>query len=156
MKTDEMTKDVVGMPSRRQFINTAALVTGGAAIACLALLDGCKIIDSLTESQSVNPTIPTKISRIENMPEVTSVLRTEKEQFSSFSNDLKQFQLDMNELDAILAQSSRAQDTWSDLSEERSLKLQILMEKRAQMESTLSNILKAFENTQKDLVANLK
>ncbi len=156
MKKSKIGAEAIAMPSRRLFINTAALVASGTALACLTVLSSCKIIDSLTKSQSVNPTIPTKISRIENMPEVTSVLRTEKEQLSSFSNDLKQFQLDMNELDAILAQSSRAQDTLSDLSEERSLKLQTLMEKRSQMESTLSNILKAFENTQRDLVANLK
>jgi hypothetical protein len=37
-----------------------------------------------------------------------------------------------------------------------SLKLQMLMEKRNQMEATLSNILKAFDNTQKSLVENLK
>jgi hypothetical protein len=62
----------------------------------------------------------------------------------------------MDELDTLLTQLKRAQDTMNDLSEERMLKLQSLMEKRAQFESTLSNIMKAFEKTQGDLVANLK
>jgi hypothetical protein len=44
----------------------------------------------------------------------------------------------------------------SDLTSERQLQLQQLMEKKTQIEQTLSNVLKTFENTQQDLVANLK
>ena len=44
----------------------------------------------------------------------------------------------------------------SDLTSERQLELQQLMEKKTQIEQTLSNVLKAFENTQRDLVANIK
>jgi hypothetical protein len=44
----------------------------------------------------------------------------------------------------------------SDLSDEMNLKLQEYMEEKTQFESALSNILKAFENTQNTLVANLK
>lgn len=43
-----------------------------------------------------------------------------------------------------------------DLTSERQLELQQLMEKKTQIEQTLSNVLKGFENTQRDLVANLK
>lgn len=156
MKIAKTETKLAKLPSRRQFIKKAGLVTGVAILGSLTFLNACGLMESSTKSQSSATAIPKIISRIENLPEVTSALRTEKEQISSFSIELRQFQLDMNELDAILAQSSRAQDTLSDLSEERNLKLQILMEKRAQMESTLSNILKAFESTQRDLIANLK
>lgn len=44
----------------------------------------------------------------------------------------------------------------SDLSEEIQLKLQGLMEKKSEFETTLSNIVKGFESTQEDLIGNLK
>jgi ABC-type transporter Mla subunit MlaD len=146
----------VKMPSRRQFINKAGLVTSGAILGSLTLLNACSLMDSLTKSQSLNPTIPTKISRIENLSEVTSVLRTEKEQISSFSNDLKQFQLDMNELDAILAQIGRMQDTMNGISVELSLKLQKAIDRRSQAIQTMSNIMEMQKDTQKELIANIR
>jgi hypothetical protein len=144
----------IKMPSRRQFINKAGLVTGGAILGSLAFINACSLMESLTKSQS--PTIPTKISRIENLSEVTSVLRTEKEQISSFSNDLKQFQLDMNELDAILAQIGRVQDTMNGISVELNLKLQKAIERRSQAIQTVSDIMEMQKDTQKELIANLR
>ena len=47
-------------------------------------------------------------------------------------------------------------DSISSLSEEANLRLQLLMDKKDQAEKTLSNVLKAFQNTQRDLVSNLK
>ena len=41
-------------------------------------------------------------------------------------------------------------------SQERMLYLQMLMDKKDQVEKTFSNILKIFQNTQRDLVVNLK
>ena len=43
-----------------------------------------------------------------------------------------------------------------ELTSERQLELQKLMEKKTQIESTLSNVLKPFDDDQSDLVANLK
>jgi hypothetical protein len=43
-----------------------------------------------------------------------------------------------------------------DLTSERQLKLQQLMEKKTQIQQTLSNVEKKFDNTQEDLIANLK
>jgi hypothetical protein len=48
------------------------------------------------------------------------------------------------------------QDTMGGLSEERAMALQETMEKKAQVENTLSNIMKAYEKTQESLVANIK
>jgi hypothetical protein len=42
------------------------------------------------------------------------------------------------------------------LTEERALRLQQLMDEKSQAENTLSNILKVYEKTQSDLVANIK
>ena len=42
-----------------------------------------------------------------------------------------------------------------DASQEQ-LRLQMLMEKKHQQESTLSNVLKTFDSSQRDLIANLK
>ena len=47
-------------------------------------------------------------------------------------------------------------DGLPDLTSYKQLELQQLMEKKTQIEATLSNILKSFNNTQSDLVANLK
>ena len=57
---------------------------------------------------------------------------------------------------AEIARTMTAADEIGELTEERQLKLQQLMEKKSQSENTLSNILKTFENTQSDLVSNLK
>ena len=59
------------------------------------------------------------------------------------------------EVARILAGSANSGEV-SDLTEQRQLQLQQMMDERSQVENTLSNILKAFENTQNDLVANIK
>ncbi len=147
----------VKIPSRRQFINKAGLVTGGAILGYITLLGACSIIESTntessTQSQSPSYTLPIKISRIEDLPEVTAVVRTEKEQLSSFSDELRQFQLDMNELDTILAQLGRM----NEISEELSLRLQMAMDRRSKFISTLSQMMKKISTTQDILVQNIK
>jgi hypothetical protein len=153
MKQSNTETPEVKTPSRRRFIKSG-LMAGGAILGSLTLLNSCDIVDSLTKLQS-SKTLPTKISRIENLPEVTAALGIEKQQISSLSVDLRQFQVDMNDLDSTLTLIGRA-NSMNTLSEENSFKLQKLMEKRNQMEAILSNVLKAFEDTQKLLVANLK
>ena len=147
----------VKIPSRRQFINKAGLVTGGAILGYITLLGACSIIESTntessTQSQSPSYTLPIKISRIEDLPEVTAVVRTEKEQLSSFSDELRQFQLDMNELDTILAQLGRM----NEISEELSLRLQMAMDRRSKFISILSQMMKKISTTQDILVQNIK
>jgi hypothetical protein len=63
-----------------------------------------------------------------------------------------------NEIESVVIDHmvTRVLDGLSDLTSEKQLKLQEMMEKKTQVETTLSNILKSFENTQRDLVANLK
>ena len=151
MRKDNIEITEVKNPSRRQFINKAVLVTG-VAIVGITLLDACSIFESTntessTQSQSPNYTLPTKISRIENLPEVTVAVRIEKEQISSFSDELGQFRLDMNELDTILTQLGRM-DEMSEISEELSLKLQMAMDRRSKFISTLSQIMKKISETQ--------
>ena len=147
----------VKIPSRRQFINKAGLVTGGAILGYITLLGACSIIESTntessTQSQSPSYTLPIKISRIEDLPEVTAVVLTEKEQLSSFSDELRQFQLDMNELDTILAQLGRM----NEISEELSLRLQMAMDRRSKFISILSQMMKKISTTQDILVQNIK
>ncbi len=156
MKKVKIGAEDVAMPSRRQFINKAGLVTGGAILGSLTLLNACGLMASLTKSPSSTETIPTKILRIENLSAVTTVLRTEKEQINSFSNVLKQFQLDMNEFDAILAQIGRAQDSMDGISENLDFKLHVLMEKRSQFMSTMSSLMEMQKDTQKALIANIR
>ena len=57
---------------------------------------------------------------------------------------------------AATARQKDQMDTMGEISEERSLRLQQLMERKTQVEQTLSNILKTFSNTQSNLVQNLK
>lgn len=145
------------IPSRRQFINKAGLVTGGAILGCITLLNACDILEStqtvtITQSQPSSYTLPDKISRIENLPEVTAAVQTEKEQLISFGNELKQFQLEINELDSILAQL----DSMNEISEEMSLRLQMAMDRRSKFISTLSQMMKTISSTQDILVQNLK
>jgi len=144
-------------PSRRQFINKAGLVTSGAILGYITLLSACDMLEStktetVTPSQTFTYTIPVNITRIENLPEVRTALRNEKEQLDAFINDLGQLQLDMNEL----YDSFERLENMDDKSQERMLILQILMDKKDQAEKTISNILKVFQNTQRDIVSNLK
>jgi hypothetical protein len=44
----------------------------------------------------------------------------------------------------------------SDLTSEKQMKLQEMMEQKTQIEQTLSNVEKKFEDTQRDLIANIK
>jgi hypothetical protein len=157
MRIDNIETTEERIPSRRQFINKAGLVAGGAILGCIILLDACSILkstdtESSTQSQSPSYTLPIKISRIEDLPEATAALRTEKEQISLFSDELRQFQLDMNELDNILAQLSRM----NEMSEEMSLRLQMAMDRRSKFISTLSQIIKKISTTQDILVQNIK
>ena len=145
------------IPSRRQFINKAGLVTGVAMVGCITLLDACSIFESTntettTQSQPLNYTLPDKISRIENLPEVTAAVRTEKEQLSSFGDELKQFQLEINELDSILGKL----DSMNEMSEEMGLRLQMAMDRRSKFISTLSQMMKKLSTTQDILVQNIK
>ncbi len=144
-------------PSRRQFINKAGLVAGGAILGYITLLNACDILESTktettTQSQTLDYTLPNKISRIENLPEVTAAIRAEKEQLISFGNELKQFQLEINELDSMLAQL----DSMNEISEEMSLRLQMAMDRRSKFISTLSQMMKKISTTQDILVQNLK
>ena len=144
-------------PSRRRFISKAGLVAGGAILGYITLLNACDILEptkteTTTQSQPLNYTLPDKISRIENLPEVTAAVRTEKEQLISFGNELKQFQLETNELDSILVQL----DSMNEMSEEMSLRLQMAMDKRSKFISTLSQIMKKISTTQDILVQNIK
>jgi len=150
-----MRKD--NIPARRQFINKAGLVAGGAILVCITLLGACNIFDSTnTESSNQSPspnyTIPSKISLIEDLPKVKAAIRTEKEQLSSFSDELKQFQLDMDEFDYILDQL----DSMNEMSERISLRLQMAMDRRSKFISTLSQMMKKISTTQDILVQNLK
>ena len=47
-------------------------------------------------------------------------------------------------------------DSMSELSEEDKLRLQAAMDKKDKAEKTLSNTLKSFQNTQRDLISNVK
>lgn len=157
MRKDNIETMEVKIPSRRQFINKAGLVAGGAILGCITLLDACNIMESTntessTQPQSPNYTLPTKISRIEDLSEVTAAVRTEKEQISSFSDELRQFQLDVNELDTILTQLDRI----NEISEELSLRLQMAMDRRSKFISTLSQMMKKISTTQDILVQNMK
>ena len=157
MRKDNIETTEVKIPSRRQFIIKTGLLTGVAMVGCITLLDACSIFESTdeessTQSQTPNYTLPTKISRIEDLPEVTAAVRTEKEQLSSFSDELRQFQLDMNELDTILTQLGRMDE----ISEELSLRLQMAMDRRSKFISTLSQIMKYISTTQDILVQNIK
>ncbi len=160
MRKDNIETTEVKIPSRRRFINRAGLVAGGALLGCITLLDACSIMESTntessTQSQSPSYTLSIKISRIEDLPEVTAAVRTEKEQLSSFSDELRQFQLDMNELDTILVQLDRMNKI-SEISEELSLRLQMVMDRRSKFISTLSQIMKKISTTQDILVQNIK
>ena len=159
MRKDNIETTKVKIPSRRQFIIKTGLLTG-VAIVGITLLDACSIFESTdtespTQPQSPNYTLPTKISRIENLPEVAAAVRSEKEQLSSFSDEFRQFKLDMNELDTILTQLGRM-DEMSEISEELNLKLQMAMDRRSKFISTLSQIMKRVSTTQDILVQNIK
>ncbi|MFC2026761.1 hypothetical protein ACFLUX_02165 [Chloroflexota bacterium] len=148
---------VGNIPSRRQFINKAGLVAGGAILGYITLLNACNILEptkteTTTQSQPSSYALPEKISRIENLPEVIAAVRTEKEQLSSFSDELQQFQLEMNELDSILVQLDRM----NEVSEEMSLRLQMAMDRRSKFISTLSQMMKKISTTQDILVQNIK
>jgi ABC-type transporter Mla subunit MlaD len=146
----------VKAPSRRDFISKTGILTGGALLGYITLLNGCDVIESLTKSQSSSTPLPTKISRVENLPGVTAALSAEKQQLNSFSVELRQFQNDMDELDTILAQLSRTNDTIGSLSEEMSLKLQMYMDRRSKIIQTLSNIMSKMSQTTEAIVANIK
>jgi hypothetical protein len=157
MKKDNNQITEGNTPSRRQFINKAGLVAGGAILGYITLLNACNILEptkteSSTQSQSLNYTLPNKISRIENLPEVTAAVRTEKEQLSSFGDELKQFQLEINELDSILGKL----DSMNEMSEEMGLRLQMAMDRRSKFISTLSQMMKNISTTQDILVQNIK
>ena len=68
----------------------------------------------------------------------------------------KRLKKEMKRLKRNPDQLQNAKNTISSLNEEEMLRLQELMDKKDQMEKTFSNILKVFQNTQKDLVTNLK
>jgi hypothetical protein len=160
MRKDNIETTEVKIQSRRQFIIKTGLLTGVAMVGCIVFLDACSIFESTdeessTQSQTPNYTLPIKISRIVDLPEVTAAVRTEKEQLSSFSDELRQFQLDMNELDTILVQLGRTDDI-SEISEELSLKLQMAMDRKSKFISTLSQIMKKISTTQDTLVQNIK
>lgn len=143
----------INSQSRRLFISKAGLLTGGVIIGSIELLSACSFFASNTdESRSNEFTMPPGVSRIENMEEVKIALRNEREQFQSLTQQLIQLQLDMDEQ---YVSFERLQDV-GDMSQERMLVLQVLMDKKDQVEKVLSNILKVFQNTQRDLVSNLK
>ena len=64
--------------------------------------------------------------------------------------------MNLAELDKYVEEMEHKMDTLSGLSEELSLKLQILMERRAKIIQTLSNILKKISQTSDTLIANIK
>ena len=66
-----------------------------------------------------------------------------------FSSDLKQFQIDMIELDAMLVQIGRVQDRMSEISEYLEFKLQVLLGNRRQFMSTVSSTMEMQKDTQK-------
>jgi hypothetical protein len=109
---------------------------------------------TITKSQTFTYTLPDRISGIENLPEVKDALRSEKEQLISFSDELRQFQLDMNELDDMLAQLEL--DGMAELSDEMSLKLQIIMDRRSKLLQTLSSLVKTTSSTQETIIQNIK
>jgi len=143
----------INFQSRRQFINRAGLITGGVILGAVWLLDACNYFEPANREPQLNEyTIPMGATRIDDLQHVKATLRSEKEQFQSLSKELTQIQLDMSELyDSF----DRLQDS-SDISQESMLALQMLMDKKDQAEKVLSNILNVFQNTQRDLVANLK
>ena len=157
MRKDNSETMEVKIPSRRQFINKAGLVAGGVLISCITLFDACNLLESTdtessTQSQSLSYTLPVKITLIENLPEVRTAVSAEKEQLISFSEALKQFQLDVNELDITLSRL----DGMNELTEEISLRLQILMDRRSKFIQTLSQMMKKISITQDILVQNMK
>jgi len=152
---EQKSKDDI--PTRRQFINKAGLLTGGALFGYITLLGACDVLEltkteTITHSQTFTYTLPDKISRIENLPDVKAAIRTEKGQLNACGDELAQFQLDTNELDSILSQV----DSMGELSEEMTLRLQILMERRSKIIQTLSSILKKISSTADILVQNIK
>jgi hypothetical protein len=89
------------------------------------------------------------------LPEVTAALGIEKQQLNSLSVDLRQFQLDMSDLDSILTQIDRLNGV-GDLSEEMSIKLQILMDRRSKISQTLSNMMSKLSKTTDAIISNIK
>ena len=143
--------------SRRQFINKASLLLGGALFGCITLLGACDVMEitkteTITHSRTFTFNLPDKISGIENLPEVKAAVRSEIEPLNSFSNELAQFQLEVRELDSILSQL----DNMGGLSEEMSLRLQMAMDRRSKFIQTLSQMMKRISTTQDVLVQNIK
>jgi hypothetical protein len=152
MENRERQDSVINPQSRRRFINKVGILTGGVILGSVTLLDACGYFAPNSELKLNEYTIPEGATRIDDLQQVKAALQSEKEQFQSLSKELTQILLDMNELyDSF----ERLQDS-SDLSQESMLALQMLMDKKDQVEKVLSNILKVFQNTQRDLVANLK
>ena len=73
-----------------------------------------------------------------------------------YINYAKKLEKELNKLKRNPDEVKNILDSISSLSEESSLRLQLLMDKKDQAEKTLSNVLKVFQNTQRDLVSNLK
>jgi hypothetical protein len=64
--------------------------------------------------------------------------------------------MDLAELDKYTEDMEHKMDTLNKLSEELSLKLQLLMDRRAKIIQTLSNILKKISQTSDTLISNIK
>ena len=60
------------------------------------------------------------------------------------------------ELEKLIAEEEQKMDSLSELSEELSLKIQILMDRRAKIIQTLSNIMKKISQTSDTIIANIK
>ena len=69
---------------------------------------------------------------------------------------LKKLELTLKDVKALVDELQTEKDSLSEMSQQDTLMLQQLMEKKSQLESMISNVMKASQETSNNIAANLK
>jgi cell division protein FtsB len=95
-----------------------------------------------------------------NAQKETSVKKTDTNQLNQkltqLQSNIKKLELTLKDAKTLIEKIQSQKDAISELNQQDMLMLQQLMEKKSQLESMISNVLKASSETQNNIASNLK
>ena len=95
-----------------------------------------------------------------NAQKQTSVKKTDtgqlNQKLTQLQSDIKRLDLTLKDAKTLIEKIQSQKDAISELNQQDMLMLQQLMEKKSQLESMISNVLKASSETQNNIASNLK